>query len=157
GNAAPQIADFADFTRLGALKYRYASMGGGFSTTFQKQVQAGVELDVLERIVRTVFEEQLGRLYAAARRERCNLLNDYGFDSAGSVSVAVRVAGLNGCERDGDLLFPLRSNAIGSADTSRPNKRLYDLRRFYSERLASFPQDEREGACFSFVHGDLNG
>lgn len=157
GNAAPQIADFADFTRLGALKYRYASMGGGFSTTFQKQYQAGVELDALERILRTVFEEQLGRLYAAARRERCNLLGHYGFDTKWSASVATCVHELTGSEPAGELRFPLRSNADGTADPSGPHKTLYDLRRFYSERLASFPQDEREGAFFSFVHGDLNG
>ena len=34
GNSAPSVTDFADLGERGAIKYRYASMGGGFSTTF---------------------------------------------------------------------------------------------------------------------------
>jgi protein-tyrosine phosphatase len=157
GNAAPQIADFADFTRLGALKYRYASMGGGFSTTFQKQYQSGVEFGQLERVLRMVFERQLGRLYAAARRERCNLLEHYGFDARWAPSVAERVRQLTGGLSEDALVFPLRSRGDGTADTAGPTTTLYDLRRFYSDRLAHFPQDAREAAYFSFIHGDLNG
>jgi hypothetical protein len=33
GNAAPSITAFADFGARGAIKYRYASMAGGASTS----------------------------------------------------------------------------------------------------------------------------
>jgi protein-tyrosine phosphatase/nicotinamidase-related amidase len=158
GNSAPRITDFADFGRKGALKYRYASMGGGFSTTFQKQYRSGQPLEQLTRVLHVVFEEQLGRLYAAARRERCNLLDHYGFSPKWTESVRDRVVELTGAPPAEDgLWFPTSSRADGSPDPNGPRIALYDLVRFYGERLGQFPADQREGAYFSFVHGDLNG
>lgn len=157
GNAAPQIVEFADFGRKGALKYRYAAMGGGFSSTFQKQYQKGLGPERIETVLRTVFEDQLGRLYAAARRERCTLLEHYGFAPRWSDGVRAAVEGLGGRAVAGELRFPLRSRPDGSGDPDGPVRPLYDLCRFYSERLATFPGDGREGAYFAYVHGDLNG
>lgn len=150
GNSAPQIADFADFGSRGALKYRYASMGGGFSTTFQKQYQSGLGHDEVERVLRAVFEDQLGRLYAAARRERCNLLRHYGFDPKWAQSVHQQVQALTGENTSQELL----KWQFGPEQSPRM---LYNLCRFYDQRLMALPRDEREAAYFGTVHGDLNG
>lgn len=157
GNAAPQVADFADFGRLGALKYRYASMGGGFSATFQQRYVAGMTMADVERVLTTVFEDQLGRLYAPARRERCSLLSHYGFDGKWASSVAQRVNALTGSSNDEELRYGLNSLEDGRVDPTGSTRSLYDLRKFYSERLAQLPTDERESAYFAYVHGDLNG
>jgi protein-tyrosine phosphatase/nicotinamidase-related amidase len=158
GNSAPQIADFADFGKRGALKYRYASMGGGFSTTFQKQYQNGRSLEELSTVLTTVFHEQLGRLYAAARRERCNLLTHYGFAPKWASAVEGHVRELAGAAgAGGKIAFPLSSHPDGAPNIEGPTLSLYDPAHFYSERLPKFPTDEREAAYFAYVHGDLNG
>lgn len=43
GNAAPHIADFADYKARGAIKYRYAAMGRGESRSFQKMYESGAD------------------------------------------------------------------------------------------------------------------
>jgi hypothetical protein len=150
GNSAPQIADFADFGQRGALKYRYAAMGGGFSTTFQKRFARGMSHEETERILCAVFEEQLGRLYAAARRERCNLLAHYGFASKWAGGVRERVTELSGSD-DPALGTRIAYRVIGAS------RSLYNVAHFYEQRLDQLPKDERESTYFAYVHGDLNG
>jgi hypothetical protein len=70
GNTAPRITEFADYGGRGALKYRYASMGGGFAKSFQKLYMAGLAPDKTQKFLATIFEEQLGRFYAAATLEQ---------------------------------------------------------------------------------------
>ena len=51
GNNAPRIVDFVDFKGRGALKYRYAAMGGGISNTFQKLYMSGVKQEKAEAML----------------------------------------------------------------------------------------------------------
>ncbi|MGE0490010.1 MAG: dual specificity protein phosphatase family protein [Vulcanimicrobiota bacterium] len=143
GNNAPQISDFADFNDRGAIKYRYASMGGAFSTTFQKLYQQGLGLTECQRILDTVFGEQLGRLYKAASREDCDLLEHYGFSARWAPGVRRKVEALVG--QAGPTLEPC------------PERPVYNLCHFYENVLAELPQSP-QGQCYqAFVHGDLNG
>ncbi|MEW5725080.1 MAG: isochorismatase, partial [Thermodesulfobacteriota bacterium] len=96
GNSAPRIADFADLGGRGALKYRYASMGGFESTTFQKVYLSGRPFQEIQAILDVVFKEQLGRLYRAAVRESRNLLEYYDFQPRYAAGVAARIEALLG-------------------------------------------------------------
>lgn len=144
GNNAPRVADFADFGDRGGIKYRYASMGGS-STTFQKLYSQGVSMEKVKRILRTVFSEQLGRLYAAGSREKCDLLEYYWFSPDRAPSVRKRVEALLGQTAAGPMLcFP--------NGKTFPNVCL-----FYEEELGKIPGNRDESAYFAYVHGDLNG
>ncbi len=145
GNNAPRIADFADLEGRGAIKYRYASMGGGISTTFQKLYQEGMPMERVRAILDTVFVEQLGRFHAAATFETCDLLDVYGFDPKWAPGVRGRVEALLGGPVDGDTL------RLGNGVTC-PNPCL-----FYERDLARLGGRGPDGAHFSYVHGDLNG
>ncbi|MEK8023596.1 MAG: phosphotransferase [Candidatus Hydrogenedentota bacterium] len=145
GNTAPRIADFADSGERGALKYRYASMSGGASTTIQKLYRDGIPVDELRGILRTVFVEQLGRFYSAATRESVNLLDYYSFRPDMAPRVRERVEAILGAPAAGEsLTLPGRITC--------PNLCL-----FYENDLARFPSTRRDACLFSYVHGDLNG
>lgn len=145
GNNAPQLSDFADLDERGAIKYRYASMGGSFSTTFQKEYQAGLGLDEVAQILDTVFGEQLMRLYKAAALESGDLLEHYGFrpDMADRVHRCVEaiVGAKVGAER-----FEL----VAGVELTNPA-------RFYAQTLASLPARAQDTFYQAYVHGDLNG
>lgn len=145
GNNAPRIADFADLAERGAIKYRYASMGGGFSTTFQKRYMAGLDRAAVERILRRVFVEQLGKLYAAGEREKCDLLEHYGFSTRWAGSVRRKVESLTGAPAEGPTLSLPEGHTF-------PN-----LCRFYEEELAELPRERASAAYLAYLHGDLNG
>ena len=81
GNNAPRIAEFADYNGRGALKYRYAAMGGGgVSSTFKKLFASDLSVEKAKTFLEAVFVQQLGRLYSAAKRESTNLLEYYRID-----------------------------------------------------------------------------
>jgi protein-tyrosine phosphatase len=144
GNCAPGVADFADLEDRGAIKYRYASMGGAFSSTFQKLYMQGIPQPQVERILHTVFAEQLGRLYAAARRERLDLLDYYEFDRKWAPGVRRRVEDLLGAPATGESL------------ELAPGVEVPNLCLFYERDLGELPR--LQGSPYlSFVHGDLNG
>lgn len=145
GNSAPRIADFADWNDRGAIKYRYASMGGGASTTFQKLYMRGLPLERVRAILNTVFGEQLGRFYAAASRERCDLLQYYGFKE----KMAQRVRTLV----ESALGGPAEAATLRFAN----GREFPNVSHFYSEQLARLPPNRSDTAFFSYVHGDLNG
>lgn len=145
GNAAPRIADFADLGDRGAIKYRYASMGGTFSTTFQKLYQAGLPQADVERVLATVFGEQLMRLYRAAEREPADLLEYYCFSSQFAAGVRRRVEGLIGGPATADEL------------TIVPGLTTSNLCRFYEETLDQLPRQRSRSHYFGYLHGDLNG
>lgn len=146
GNNAPRVADFADHGGRGAIKYRYAAMGGAASTTFQKRYMAGLSPATTRRFLREVFDEQLGRFYRAGARERVNLLAHYRFDPAMAPRVAERVAEVLGKEPKGEAL-----SLPGGLKT--PNPVL-----FYSRDLPDcLVPAEAGSARVSYVHGDLNG
>ena len=104
GNSAPRIVDFADHGARGALKYRYASMGGGASTTFQQRYLAGAPEDEVGRILETVFGRILRGLYATVHTEPCDLLAHYQFDARWAPSVRRKVTALVGDAAGGDEL-----------------------------------------------------
>lgn len=145
GNAAPRIVDFADFGTRGAIKYRYASMGGVFSATFQKLYMTGMPMTKVKKVLRTVFEEQLGRLYMGAEREVSDLLEYYGFSSRFSTSVRTRVEQLIGAKADQEIL------------TLPGNVEVPNLCKFYEEELDQLPRHKGKSWYFSYIHGDLNG
>ncbi|MEK7435133.1 MAG: isochorismatase family protein, partial [Cyanobacteriota bacterium] len=60
GNNAPQISDFADLNKRGALKYRYAAMGEGKSKTFQNIYSSKISNKKINSYLDTIFKEQLG-------------------------------------------------------------------------------------------------
>ena len=132
GNNAPLITDFVDYEGRGALKYRYASMGGK-TTTFQKLVESGASVEQVCSVLDTVFGEQLMRFYGAARLENCCLLEHYGFSSRWAESVARKVREL--------LPFPGLDDSVVS---------------FYAHTLKELPRSS--DSCYqAYVHGDLNG
>jgi protein tyrosine phosphatase (PTP) superfamily phosphohydrolase (DUF442 family) len=143
GNCAPRIADFADSQDRGALKYRYASMTGSGGRTFQRAFMEGLPLPEVERVLRTVFEEQLGRLYHAALWERCDLLEHYGFAPEWAPGIRRRVDSL---DLRGDRE---RVEVIEGVSVAHPAL-------FYEQVLG---RGARAGAgCWqAWVHGDLNG
>jgi protein-tyrosine phosphatase len=145
GNNAPRIADFADLADRGAIKYRYASMGGRGSTTFQKLYMAGLPQEQVEDVLRTVFREQLGRLYRAGVRESRNLFEYYQFSRELAPGLRERVMKLTGGSADRETIdFP------GDRSVRHPAL-------FYETALPDPPELRRDAAYFSFVHGDLNG
>ncbi|MFO7561194.1 MAG: dual specificity protein phosphatase family protein [Enhygromyxa sp.] len=145
GNNAPQLSDFADYNERGAIKYRYASMGGSFSTTFQEQYQGGLPLAKVERIIHTVFGEQLMRLYRAATRESGDLLEHYFFSPARAPGVQRAVERIVGREVPGDTV-----ELIVGVELSNPAG-------FYRQTLAQLPARAPDSFYQAYVHGDLNG
>ncbi|MBN1675467.1 MAG: isochorismatase family protein [Kiritimatiellae bacterium] len=147
GNSAPRITQFADLHERGALKYRYAAMGGGFSSTFQKLYCAGLPREKTERYLAAVFREQLGRLYSAATCERCNLLAYYDFapNPARTESLARKIGQMLGTPPEGDTLRLPTGHAF-------PNPIP-----FYARELDRLLPMAAGSSFFAFVHGDLNG
>ncbi|HNC74064.1 MAG TPA: phosphotransferase [Elusimicrobiota bacterium] len=146
GNNAPHIDEFADFGDRGAIKYRYAAMGGGFSTTFQKKYAAGLAPEKTRYYLNQVFREQLGRFYRAAELEKCNLLSYYQYDLPGlGARIRPRVEAVYGAPAAGDALR--FSNGVS----------FYNPCRFYDDDLPTLLPLADASARWSYVHGDLNG
>jgi protein-tyrosine phosphatase/nicotinamidase-related amidase len=144
GNSAPRITEFAERGGRGALKYRYASMGGGFSTTFQRRYLDGLDDDGVDAVLDTVFGEQLQRLYDAAQRESCDLLDYYAFDPRWADSVLGKVRDLVGERAQDERL------SIAGRDVANPWQ-------LYAHHLDALPDNSGDTVWFSYVHGDLNG
>jgi Ternary complex associated domain 9 len=79
GNNAPRVRGFADLGDRAGLKYAYAAMGHGQVRTLQAMFAAEVATRRIISVVRSVFEDVLGPLYAAARYERMPLFEHYQF------------------------------------------------------------------------------
>jgi|CXWL01.1.fsa_nt_gi protein-tyrosine phosphatase/nicotinamidase-related amidase len=145
GNSAPQISDFADMGDRGAIKYRYASMGGDFSTTFQKSYEKGLPLPEVREVLDTVFGRQLMRFYKAATVETLDLLEHYAFSDAWAASVRRSVESILGS--------PATSAEVPIlGDLTAPN-----VCRFYEETLHHLPRRPADQIHVSWLHGDLNG
>lgn len=145
GNTAPHIAEFADSGGRGALKYRYAAMGGSFSSTFQKLYCAGLSRGKTEYYLATVFREQLGRFYKAATLERVNLLEYYWFKPDWAPHVRKLVENVLGGPADETTLRLPTGHEF-------PNPYL-----FYKQDLAEVLPLATGSCYFSYIHGDLNG
>ncbi len=144
GNNAPRIVDFADYKEYGAIKYRYASMGGNKTKPFQKIYMGGTPLGEISRILDNVFVSQLGRLYAASRMESCNLLEHYGFSQKLRGNVDALVAAVHGANGD-------------TASLEFFGRTIPNPAQFYDETLEGLKRNTQETRYFSEVHGDLNG
>jgi protein-tyrosine phosphatase/nicotinamidase-related amidase len=144
GNNAPRIVDFADHGARGALKYRYASMGGGASTTFQARYRAGAPIADVRRILETVFGRILRGLYATVHSEPCDLLAHYQFDGRWAPSVRDRVTALVGDE-------------AGREELTIAGRPVWNVCSFYERALAVLPRRPEEHTRMAWVHGDLNG
>lgn len=145
GNSAPRITEFADLRGRGGLKYRYAAMGNGNSTTFQKAYTNGASLEKIERYLRIVFDEQLGRFYRAAILERTNLLEHYRFEPKFAPSVRASVEAVLGSPALDEKL-----SLMGGHECPNPCM-------FYERDLAEILPMATGSSYFSYVHGDLNG
>ena len=146
GNSAPRITDWAERGGRGGIRYRYAAMGRGTSSTFARLYRQGLDHDRVDAILRTVFAEQLGTLYAAASRESCSLLQYYEFCERWTASVRACVAAVagDGCERSSRLELA-------------PGLECANVCRFYEDVLPRASTLVRDTVSFGWVHGDLNG
>ncbi|MBI1889855.1 MAG: isochorismatase family protein [Burkholderiales bacterium] len=145
GNVAPRITDFADWGERGAIKYRYASMGGGITNTLQRRYMEGMPHAELERIFDTVFAEQLARLYSSSEREAVDLFDYYAFSPQWAPSVRKKVEAL--------IDAPADEESVSLPGSIRaPN-----ICSFYENRLATMPRQPGRSWWFAHVHGDLNG
>lgn len=145
GNNAPHLADFADLADRGGIKYRYAAMGGGFSTTFQKLYMKGLSREKTTKFLDAVFREHLGRFYRAVTREKANLLEYYGFHPGTASRVRPLVESVLGQAALGETLHWTHGPSFNNPC------------RFYEEELAELLPLAAGSSPFSYVHGDLNG
>ena len=145
GNNAPLIADFVDDMSKGAIKYRYASMGSGKSTVFKKKYMSGIDLNEINYLLKTVFEDQLGRLYKGKIFENRNLLQYYGFKPELVKNIQEDISKLGIEIVKGEKLKVEK-------DVFTPN--LID---FYTEELENLLKNVFSSNFYACVHGDLNG
>lgn len=144
GNNAPAIADYADLANRGAIKYRYASMGAGATTTLQDSYMNGTPAETIAGYLKDVYETQLGRFYRAAVDDKTDLLDYYAFSSKWADSVKTKIEALIGhCPDDDDIILP----------GNQPCPNLYH---FYKHQLDKLPPIVADFPV-SYVHGDLNG
>jgi protein-tyrosine phosphatase/nicotinamidase-related amidase len=144
GNSAPQVADFADLSDRGAIKYRYAAFGSGTSRSFQKLYEEGIPIAEVTRILDAVFEQQLGRLYRAAELERSDLLEYYQFSDRWTSSVKANVESIAPEMSASDVLeFP-------------GGRRVASIVQFYEKTLPTLSRVPRSH-YYADLHGDLNG
>lgn len=144
GNHAPRIADFVELGDRGGIKYRYASMGGGKGSTFQKTWMGGAPMPEIKSILDQVFLEQLGSFAKAARSERVNVLSYYLFAAKWAPSIREKVAALDPAWR-GDVVEILPGHPVDHPAL------------FYEQTLARLADRPPDRIPWAMVHGDLNG
>jgi protein-tyrosine phosphatase/nicotinamidase-related amidase len=145
GNSAPRITDFIDYSGRGGIKYRYASMGKGSSTTFNKLFISGISIDQIKKYLDIVFVDQLGKFYNARTYEKSNLLEYYGHDPKRAERLKPRVEKVYGKPADDDIL---------KLPTGQEFPNPYIFNRDVLETL--LPLNNRS-SYFAYTHGDLNG
>lgn len=145
GNSAPQISDFGDLNKRGALKYRYAAMGEGKSKTFQQLYASKISNKKIISYLDTIFMEQLAKLYKAGVFEACNLLDYYYFKPESAERVKENIENLLGQKADTEILTLPTGNTF------------YNPYYFYAKELEQIKPFALGNAYFSYIHGDLNG
>jgi protein-tyrosine phosphatase/nicotinamidase-related amidase len=145
GNSAPRITDFIDFKKRGGIKYRYASMGKGKSTTFQQLYDSGISMDKVKKFLDIVFLDQLGKFYNARIHEKSNLLEYYGNDPKRADRLKPRIEKVLGKPADDEIL---------TLPTGQKFPNPYTFTKDDLEKLMSL---NNRSSFFSYVHGDLNG
>jgi len=96
-------------------------------------------------MLRTVLQDQLGRFYAVANREYCNLLDYYNIDHGYAGRMKQKVEMVLGSSADKPVL---------SLPTGHAFPNIYT---FYSTKLEKLKPKAQGSAYFSYIHGDLNG
>ena len=145
GDFAPQIADFADLNGRGGLKYRYAAMGGGGSSTFKRLFEDDLPMAKAKEYLNTVFKEHMGRFYDVATPDQVNLLKYYGIESGYAPRMKQKIEKLLGYPADDDILKLPTGQEF-------PNPYI-----FYSQALERLSARATGTYSFSLIHGDLNG
>lgn len=145
GNNAPSVRGFVDLGERAGIKYAYAAMGQGDVRTLKSLFETGAPQEQLDAILRTVFEEILGRFYAAAQYERLPLLEHYGFAARLAPRVRENVARIVGGRAARERLVFGRGYEVAN------------LCGFYENWLAGQTAPPGENHYLSYVHGDLNG
>jgi protein-tyrosine phosphatase len=145
GNNAPRITDFADSLGRGILKYRYASMGKGTSSSFQKLYMNDISLKKVKKYLDTIFLDQLGRFYIASTHEKINFFEYYGFTNASVERISKNIKEVYGSEATDDELEIIK-------DVHFPNPLF-----FYKNDLKNIAANSNGYAHLAYVHGDLNG
>jgi len=145
GNNAPRIVDFADSLGRGILKYRYASMGKGESSSFQNLFLKGLFIKKIKKYLEDIFIDQLGKLYNASSYEKINFFEYYGFVTVSIENIYNNIKVVYGCEAFSEELEIINGRKC-------PNP-LY----FYKNELRNLLTYSNGYAHLSFVHGDLNG
>lgn len=143
GNAAPRIDDFIDYKNKAGIKFRYASMGKGESITLKELFENGAALEEIERVLRIVFEDQLGKLYKTANLEKVNLFDYYKYDTDRAERLKQRID---------ELLNSNNSNEEISFEGLRFPNPYY----FYKNQLPQIINKADRSSYFSTIHGDLN-
>ena len=145
GNSAPRITDFIDYRERGGIKYRYASMGKGNSSTLQKLYGSGISMEEVRKFLDIVFVDQLGKFYKAKTFEKSNLLDYYMFDPSRAERIKPKIEAVLGKPAAEEVL---------ELPTGQKFPNPYIFTRDHLERLISLDQ---RSSFFSYVHGDLNG
>lgn len=143
GNNAPRVRGFVDLGDRAGLKYAYAAMGQGQVRTLQAMFAAEAATQRVISVVRSVFEDVLGPLYAAARYERMPLFEHYQFSPRLGPTVRSSVAAVTPDSRQKVLDFP--------GGMSLPN-----VCEFYEDFLAHHRLPAHDYHYVAYVHGDLN-
>ena len=145
GNSAPRITDFIDYSGRGGIKYRYASMGKGSSTTFNKLFISGISIDQVKKYLDIVFVDQLGKFYNARTYEKTNLLEYYGHDPKRAERLKPRIEKVYGKPADDDIL-------VLPTGQEFPNPYIFNR-----DVLKTLLPLNNRSSYFAYTHGDLNG
>ena len=143
GNAAPRIDDFIDYKNLSGIKFRYASMGKGDSVTLKDLFDNNAPIEEIERILKIVFEEQLGKLYKTASFEKVNLFEYYKYDPSRAERLKGRIQSL--------WDMNLESEMVEYEGLSFPSPYY-----FYKNQLGDIINKADRSSFFATIHGDLN-
>jgi nicotinamidase-related amidase/aminoglycoside phosphotransferase (APT) family kinase protein len=142
GNDAPAVRGFVDLGERAGIKYSYAAMGHGKVRTFKTIYASGAPADRVDALLRTVFDDILGRFSQGAQLERLPLLSHYGFAPRMGPRVRALVSELDPAA--GDMVEVGHVRAVHPA-------------RLYEEVLPGHVESPSERHWVSYVHGDLNG
>ena len=145
GNSAPRITEFIDYKERGGIKYRYASMGRGKSTTLQHLYDSGISMEKVKKFLDIVFVEQLGKFYNAKQFEKANLMEYYMYDPKRAERLKARLEKVLEHSADDDILKLPTGQEF-------PNPYV-----FYRDVVADLIPRNNRSAFFAYTHGDLNG
>lgn len=132
GTSAPAMADFADLSTRGAIKYFYASMHHSPVETLQAKLRRAGTPQAVEALFDQLWDDILVRLSQSPVRDRLQLFLHYQFRPEYARHTTDR------------------ADALGRVALGLP-----DPRRFY-ERVPELLKADPEDAPVAWVHGDLN-